>query len=84
MHAPAFTPQDLAEIQAIAADLDELRRENPMAFLPDSAERVFIAERMGLLWDFDEGRWLPDGDGLALAYRPTPAALALLQSEEVA
>lgn len=85
MHYPTFSPADLSEIAAIAADLSDLAADNPDAMLPDSPEQVFLAERMGLLWDFDEGRWLPDGDDRGIAYRPTPAGLALVaqwQAEE--
>lgn len=77
-----FSPADLAEIAAIASDLADLAAENPDAFLPDSAERVFLAERMGLLWDFGEGRWLPGGDDRGIAYRVSAAGLALLAEME--
>jgi len=53
----ALTPQARLEVQAIAGDMDELRRENPLALLPDSPVRVWLLEPLGLAWDFEAGRW---------------------------
>lgn len=55
--AAGLTQAERAEVQSIALDLDELRRENPLAKLPESALRVWLLERLGLIWNFDTGRW---------------------------
>ncbi len=77
-----YTPTQLSDIAAIAALLEEMRQQNPDALLPDSAERLYLAEQCGLEWDFDEG-CLQHAD-TGIAYRPTAHALALLEKEPAA
>ncbi len=74
-----YTLTQLADIAAIADLLEEMRQENPAALLPDSAERLYLAENLGLEWDFDEGRLRYAETGIA--YRPTAEALALLDMQ---
>lgn len=76
-----YTLSQLADIAAIADLLEEMRQQNPDALLPDSAERLYLAESAGLEWDFDEGH-LQYGDS-GIAYRCTAQALALMEREPV-
>ncbi len=70
------TLTQLADIAAIADLLEEMRQQNPTALLPDSAERLYLAENLGMEWDFDEGRLRYAETGIA--YRPTAQGLALM------
>lgn len=77
--AASLTPDQQAEAQSIALDLDELRRENPLARLPESALRVWLLGRIGVEWDFRKQDW-----GWAdreTTYLPTAQGLALLAAE---
>ena len=65
----SLPPAERAEIAQVAADLDELRRENPLAVLPPSATHVYLMERAGWIWDFQDGRYTgaSNAEGLQLA-----------------
>lgn len=65
----SLPPAERAEIAQVAADLDELRRENPLALLPPSATHVYLMERAGWIWDFQDGRYTgaSNAEGLQLA-----------------
>lgn len=77
-----YSPIELNDIAAIAQDLAALAAENPDAHLPRSAEAVYLAERMGLIWDFTEKRWQPGPDpDTPIHYALTPRALALIAEE---
>jgi len=82
--AASLTPLEQIEVQAIAADLAELRRENPLITLPDTEPvKIWLLERVGVVWNFRACSWEwadgPSGRGIAYRY---PAAAEGLQLAE--
>ncbi|MGB5048081.1 MAG: hypothetical protein WBO46_04030 [Caldilineaceae bacterium] len=71
--AASLNPYQRLEVAAIAADIAELRRQNPLAHLPDEPVKVWLFEQVGVVWNFETGGWewadaQPSDWGIAYAF----------------
>ena len=69
--AASFTPAQQAEVDDIRQIVDELRRQNPLANFPPSAEQCYLMGLAGFEWDFESDvyRIATEENDWGIAYR---------------
>ncbi len=76
--ATRLPADEQADIVLLDMDLAELRRENPLAKMPASAAQVYLMERSGWVWDFEDGVYrIDETKGGPVSYRLTAEGLRL-------
>ena len=75
--AAVLSPCEELEVQCIAADVAESRRENPIVEFPEPI-LIWMLEKQGIFWNPGSRQWTPETD---IPYRPTTRGMALLARE---